>query len=202
MPVMATPPTEASLDYFVEWGGRAWRRGVEIGLQWLGDLSGLRVIDLGTRYGRMATLFALRGAWVTAVDVERGHLEVARDEARRFGVAERISFELYSGDPRDLPAGPYDVAFSKSVLVLMDREATLVEIHQHLVPRGRWLAVENARGVLPIHVLRMLRRRSLRPHEASYFTRRDVELARRHFDIDLEWWSILPPIAVLGGRKR
>ena len=64
--------TEVELDEFIEWGGSAWRGLVAQAVQQMGDLHGKRVLEIGTRSGRMATYFALAGAEVVGVDVADG----------------------------------------------------------------------------------------------------------------------------------
>jgi 2-polyprenyl-3-methyl-5-hydroxy-6-metoxy-1,4-benzoquinol methylase len=88
----------AGLTSFVEWGGPTWADQVQRGLDWLGDVDGLRVLEIGTRYGGMATLLARRGARVTALDITSETFEVARETSERHGVGTRISYEVYSGE--------------------------------------------------------------------------------------------------------
>ncbi len=61
------------LDYFVEWGGRAWQRPMEQAFQdFIGkDLHDQQVLEIGTRYGKMACLFALLGAKVIGLDMNK-----------------------------------------------------------------------------------------------------------------------------------
>jgi len=186
------------LDPYVEWGGRLWRDELERGLDWLGDLAGLRVLEVGTRNGRMATWFARAGARVVAVDVSEDAMGDARRFAEAHGVSDRIHLQLYSGDPLELPTG-FDVVFAKSVVVLMEIEAAVGGFAAALVDGGRILLVENARGPWPLHAARVLRRGSLRPHGARYFTDRTVATIRTRFRVDLEHWA--PPVVVIGATK-
>lgn len=194
-------PAPLDLETFGEWGGRAWLDQLRRGLDWLGDVRELRVLELGTRHGRMATWFALHGATVTAVDIDRQPLTEARQFAHRHGVDDRVRFETYDGDPARL-AGGFDVVFAKSVLVLMDLAATVDALAKLLLDDGRLLIVENARGPIPVHVARMVRRRSLRPHGARYFTPASAATLRRWFDLELEHWTSVPPTVVIGARRR
>lgn len=195
LPVMAQ---QHRLDPYVEWGGNRWRDELERGLDWLGDVGGLRILDVGTRNGRMATWFARAGAKVVAVDVTEDAMAEARAFAETHGVSDRIDFRLYSGDPAELPTG-FDVVFAKSVVVLMDIEGAVDGFAAALKEGGRILLVENARGPLPLHVARVLRRGSLRPHGARYFTDATVATIRTRFRVDLEHWA--PPVVVIGGAK-
>ena len=60
----------------------------------LGDVSRLRVLDLGTGTGRAAIALSKRGATVTGVDASREMLNVARRRASE----ERLSIEFLEGD--------------------------------------------------------------------------------------------------------
>lgn len=186
----------------VEWGGDTWAAQVERGLAWLGPVAGLRIMDLGTRYGGMAIHLAKAGATVVGVDLDRAALDVAFGRATDAGVADRISFEIRSGAADDLP-GDFDVVFAKSVPVLSpDLDATIRGIANSLRSGGRLLAIENARGPLIVHAARVVRRRSLRPHGAHYCTPGTVRTVASHFDLDLVRWTRIPPTVAIGGSKR
>ena len=59
-----------------------------------GDARALRILDVGTGSGAIAVALAheLRRALVTAVDISRGALEVAAENAARHGVSGRVRF--------------------------------------------------------------------------------------------------------------
>lgn len=193
--------TQRVPDDVVEWGGSTWRNQLERGLAWLGNVDGQRVLDVGTRNGRMATWLALSGARVVGVDISDDAMDEARRYASVHGVSERTTFATYSGVPADLPGG-FDVVFAKSVAVLMEIEEAVAGFADALAPEGRLLLVENARGPWPVHVARMARRRSLQPHRATYFTPRTIETIRGRFDVELECWTTLPPTVVVGAYVR
>lgn len=195
-------PKATSLDGAVEWGGRAWRSQVVRGLRWLGPVNGLRVLDLGTRFGGMAIHFARAGATVVGVDIDGAALEIARRRAVQAGVGHRTSFEERTGDPEDLPRD-FDVIFTKSVLVLAPNLGVMIEsLATSLRPGGRLLSVENSRGPVLMHGARVVRRRSLSPHGATYFTPGTIALFERCFDVEMVHWTRLPPTVVVGGLRR
>jgi SAM-dependent methyltransferase len=195
-PITADPtPAE-----FVDWGGPTWKDQVGRGISWLGDLEGLRILELGTRYGGMATYFALRGARVTALDVTIETVPLALQRAEASGVAGRIDFLTYSGRQSDLPTG-FDVVFAKSTLVMMgEPDALAGSIVASLVPGGRLLAIENARGTRAVRLLRAIRRRSWHPYGARYFTPEVLDALRPSLDVEVERWTTLPPTVLIGAR--
>ena len=188
---------DAELKTAVGWGGPVWEEQVSRGLDWLGDLTDARVLEIGTRTGEMAVHLASRGAIVTGLDVVPSHLTVARERAEAAGLSEQVEFATYSGNPADLPRG-FDVIFTKSTLVLIDDlRAAAAAISASLVSGGRLVAIENARGPAPIHVARMLSRRSRRPRGANYFTSESVRHLEQHLRLSLVRWTVFPPTVLV-----
>jgi release factor glutamine methyltransferase len=75
------------------------------------------ILDIGTGSGCIAITIALRipGAMVTAVDSSEGALQVAQENARNLGVADRVSFVLADMLDASFPAalaGPFDLVVS------------------------------------------------------------------------------------------
>lgn len=194
--------SRAEVAPFVDWGGRAWEEQVAAGIDWLGSVDGLRVLEIGTRYGGMATWFATRGAEVTALDVSEKTFPEARARAQSFGVGDRVRFDTYSGRPADLPTG-FDVVFTKSTLVLMGgMDEVAPSIAASLVPGGRLLAVENAHGPIVLRVARAARPWTWLRRKIDYFKPEAVEAIRSHLAVELERWTSFPPTVLIGARRR
>ena len=106
-----------------------------------------RIIDVGTGSGAIAVALArhLPRAAFTATDVSADALAVARGNAARHGVAERIAF--VSCDLLDEPAaaGPWDVIVSNPPYVRADEFAALPRDVRDHEPRGALVA--GPRGV-------------------------------------------------------
>ena len=70
------------------------------------------VLDIGTGSGAIAIALAheMPEIYVTAIDCSEAALEVARGNARRNGVEDRVA--CLAGDLKSLPAGPFDVIVS------------------------------------------------------------------------------------------
>jgi SAM-dependent methyltransferase len=138
----------AALDlrYCTEWRSWLWTEPV---LWALGDIARFRdkrVLELGCRFGKMSCYFASLGAFVDGVDVLESYLKLAREEAEKWGLSDRINFFTYNGNLREL-AGGYDFVFTKSTLVIMgDIGKSAADIATLLKPSGEYLAVENSSG--------------------------------------------------------
>ena len=74
--------------------------------------SELNIADIGTGSGILAITLAaeLPGAWVTAVDIDPDALDVARCNAGKLGVADRLKF--VHADFKDVPGGRFDIVIS------------------------------------------------------------------------------------------
>ena len=81
----------------------------------LGDLPGRRVIDVGTGTGRAAIALARLGAQVMGVDASAHMLDVARKRATQAGVS--IAFERDDAHALPFAAGTFDHAVSLRVLM-------------------------------------------------------------------------------------
>jgi len=105
-------------------------------LRQLGDLTGLRILELGTGAGEGAVYFAKRGAKVTATDISPGMLNLAAEVGRRHGV----TMETVVADAADLSHfddGTFDLVYGANVLHHVEIERCLREVHRVLVPGGR-----------------------------------------------------------------
>lgn len=105
-------------------------------LEEIGDVSGLRVIDLGCGEGRFCRMLAERGADVTGIDFIPRFIEYADEH--------RVGGETYLlGDMRDLSrfdVGLFDLAISCLTLVdVPDFRPVVREAYRVLRPGGRLL---------------------------------------------------------------
>jgi 2-polyprenyl-3-methyl-5-hydroxy-6-metoxy-1,4-benzoquinol methylase len=102
----------------------------------LGDVRGLRVLELGPGLGEASVWFARHGAEVTALDISPGMLEVVQQVAQRYGVV----VETVVASASDLswsPDASFDIVYGANVLHHVDLEACLGEVHRVLKPGGR-----------------------------------------------------------------
>ena len=110
---------------------------------------GLRVLDLGSGVGRnaIACARALKGAQVTCVDILPMAIEKLLDNAKTFGVSEKIKGIASPVDGYPIEPEGYDLILAGSVLEHLDSEAstrkTLEAIHRGIRPGGAVMIVMN-----------------------------------------------------------
>src|SRR5215813_6643972 len=110
------------ISTYTEWGGHSWAHLSRYALSKLGTLQNKRVLEIGFRFGKMTSLFALLGAKVTALETDASAISTAHAQVIASGVSSRVSLLHYDGDLSHctaLKGEQFDVVFSKSVLVLI-----------------------------------------------------------------------------------
>jgi hypothetical protein len=136
---------QENLDYFVEWRPYLWLRPVERALEFLGDLRGKRVLEIGGRSGRMTSLLALCGAEVTMLQM--GSVATAQAEVEKWGVADRVELIETDGSFSAVEGRKFDAAFTKSVLWCIEHLGQFLDdLNLHLNDDARVAFVENYRG--------------------------------------------------------
>jgi len=87
-----------------------------------GDLEGKRVLDIAGLEGIYAIELALRGAFVTVVEIREANIEKARFAARAFGVVDRIEF--IEADILETNLGEYDIVLCLGIFYHFDKVDT------------------------------------------------------------------------------
>lgn len=102
----------------------------------VGDVSGLRVLDAGCGEGYNTRLFADRGAHMTGVDISQTMIAAAREEEEKNPLG--IRYEVRSmGDLSCFDASTFDAVLSTMALMdAPDYEAALHDFHRLLKPDG------------------------------------------------------------------
>ncbi len=170
------PPDEAMFQ-------RDLGRSLRYVLQRMGDLAGMRILDLGCGTGDYTVVLARRGAWVTAVDLAPVALEVTRRRAARNGVGERIEVARLPAEALALADGAFDWVVGFGVLHHAQPSALGAEARRVLRPGGRALfreplglnpLLEFARRYLPY------RHKSRAPGD-RFLQQEDLEAVEVHF---------------------
>lgn len=117
--------------------------------EFLGDLSGLRVLEYGCGLGKTSVRLARSGAEVSAFDLSPKSVEVARRRAEVNDVAEQIDFRVAAGEDLPYADASFDAVFGKAVLHHLDVEVAAPELHRVMRPGSR-AAFSEPMGMNPI----------------------------------------------------
>ncbi len=105
----------------------------------MGDVGGMRVLDIACGEGYFSRFYAGQGAYVTGVDVSEDMIKAAVEEENRAP----LGIEYHVADASDLSmleAESFDVAFSFMALMDMeDYESAIGEASRVLKPGGRFV---------------------------------------------------------------
>lgn len=101
-------------------------------------LQGLKTLDVATGRGRFAIEFATSGASeVIAVDIAASMIEIAKENAKQLGVADKIGFRVGNAAELDLVEEHYDIISLMEVLVhLPDPAGVVSTLLRYLKPGG------------------------------------------------------------------
>jgi SAM-dependent methyltransferase len=126
---------------YVDW---EWRHSRHVFDGLIEPVAGRAVLELGCNLGATAIVLAALGGRVTAVDPEPRYIELARANAERHGLGDRITF-LHVPDTRHLPfeAGEFDWVSCNSVLEYIPDEALddVLRSADRALRRGGLLAI-------------------------------------------------------------
>jgi len=148
----------------------------------VGDLHGMRVLDLGCGDGANAALLGHCGAQVEGIDVSSRHIDLARTRAELEGLSSQLHFECAPVEQVSFPDESFDVIWGDGVLHhLIDvLEPTFTQLVRWARPNALFVfsepvglspALRGLRGRLPIHT-------DATPDERP-LQRREIELVRR-----------------------
>lgn len=104
--------------------------------QTLGDVKGLRILDLGCGLGEGAVHFAMLGANVVASDLSPGMLEITKRVATLHNC--KVDTLVTSAtDLSNIPDESFDIVYGANMLHHVDIESCLTEVERVLKPGGR-----------------------------------------------------------------
>lgn len=112
-------------------------------LRLLGRLAGKRVLDLGCGLGYAATLLALHGATVHAVDISERCVRTTAQRAAASGVADRVHARVMSAYRLAFADETFDLVHGQDILHHLDIATAGVEIKRVLRRGGRAVFQEN-----------------------------------------------------------
>jgi SAM-dependent methyltransferase len=159
-------------------------------LDLLGDLGGLRILDIGSGLGEAAVYFALRGADVTAADLSPRMLGIVTGAARCHGVAVRTM--LVQERSHDFGHNQFDVVHAANVLHHAASIPALLDgVHRALRPGGRCVFVDPLKYNPVIWVYRRLAAAVRSPDERPVGFEVFKEMRRRFDGVGhREFWGL------------
>jgi ubiquinone/menaquinone biosynthesis C-methylase UbiE len=155
-------------------------------LDGLGDIRGLRVLDLGCGIGDLTMMLLDRGADVTALDISPGMVDVARRRAEHLFPAASFTGVAGTVEQTGLPDETFDLIVGKWILHHVELTPALAEMRRILAPGGRAAFVENS----ALNPLLMFARRHLAgrfgvprlgTEDERPFDQADLDTFRREF---------------------
>jgi ubiquinone/menaquinone biosynthesis C-methylase UbiE len=143
-------PNQRFTGGYVEW---EWRHARHMFLELPQPVAGRRVLEFGCHLGATAIVLALLGAEVVATDVDPAMVALARVNAERYGVSDRIQFLAHDpGQPLPFDDTAFDVVSCNSVLEYVSDDqlaATQNELHRVLRPGGLLLVMGTSNRLWP-----------------------------------------------------
>jgi 2-polyprenyl-3-methyl-5-hydroxy-6-metoxy-1,4-benzoquinol methylase len=148
-------------------------------LRKMGNIRGLKLLDIGAGLGESSVYFALQGARVTATDLSPGMVETAV----RLAEFHHTSIEgvVSPGETLNVPDNAYDLIYiANTIHHVGDRDGLFRQIHRKLKPGGRFFSIDPLAYNPVINVYRRIATEVRTPDEAP-LTLADLALAREHF---------------------
>lgn len=105
--------------------------------EFLGDLQGKRVLDMGCGLGHTSVLLAKSGAHVTAFDISRMSIIAARKRGEINGVNDGLVLLVAAGESLPFPDETFDVVFGKGVLHHLEPKLGAEELYRVMKPGGK-----------------------------------------------------------------
>lgn len=118
---------------FYAWG--ALQAADDYAYAQLGDVRGKRILNLGCGDGQQAIRLALKGAYVIAIDISFGMVNVTQQRIKQTGLAEQAHSAQMSAEYLAFVNQSFDLIFGHSVLHHTDLSITRAELVRLLRPR-------------------------------------------------------------------
>jgi len=104
----------------------------------LGDLTGLRIAEIGCGRGNFAIFLASRGATVTAMDFSENAIQIAKERSERLQV--NVEWRVGDAQSTQLPAEHFDIVISCECMEhVSEPRGMMLELARILRPGGRLL---------------------------------------------------------------
>lgn len=147
--------------------------------QVLGDIKGMKILDLGCGLGEPSVYFALHGAKVTAVDLSQPMLDVLQAIAKHHKVS--VKTKQTTVENLNFPAKEkFDIVYVGNVFHHVNIDKTLSGIVRVMKPDGKLICWEPLGYNPAINIYRRIATK-VRSHEERPFKTHDIDMFRRYF---------------------
>lgn len=172
--------------------------------EWVGDLSGKRVLDLGCYRGNRLSVELARGSdYYLGIDLSEKALETLRGHLDKAGV-ENAEVRAVDFLAPDFDYEPFDIVYANAVLHhFEDFDLVMSLLHERLAPGGRIVCFDPLETAFTVRLVRAL----YRPFQINAawewpFRKHNFDVIRKYFEIEhlqgvvgLSKWVI--PLTVL-----
>ena len=105
--------------------------------------AGKTVLDYGCGTGIHSISPIHYGAkYVVGIDISEESLKIAREHARREGVAEKVTFKIMDCEKMEFPDNSFDIILDCGAFSSLDLEYALQELARVLKPDGMLIGIE------------------------------------------------------------
>jgi SAM-dependent methyltransferase len=120
----------------------------------VGGFKRKKILDLGGGPGQYSVVFAQRGGSVVWHDISRNYREIARERARRLGVADKITFSLgYLDDAPRLLMQTFDLVFNRICWNYAFTDRSFTDVVYRLVRPGGFGYIDTTHSLFKRHEL-------------------------------------------------
>ena len=148
------------------------------------ELSGKRVLDYCCGTGKYSIKPALNGAFVDGIDISEGSIEISRQRAEHYGIAEKTNFQVMDAENLNFEDSSFDVINCYSCLYALELPTAFSELARVLKPDG-YVIVNAVFGHNPIgnwnRKKNVLKGTRSQWQLENIFKQKDIRLARTYF---------------------
>lgn len=149
-------------------------------LRRMGDIKGLRLLDVGAGLGESSVYFALQGADVTATDISPGMVDFAERLARHHGTT--VKGVVCPAEHLDVPDASFDLVYvANSIHHMPDKDRFFQEVRRVLKPGGHFFSWDPLAYNPVINVYRHIATEVRTDNEAPLRVC-DLNRVRKYFD--------------------
>lgn len=105
-------------------------------LSLLGDIEGKTILDLGCGMGDATVFFATQGAFLHAIDISSGMIEITQRLARKHRVQDRVYTQRAAAESLKFDDNFFDFVYGNGILHHVDFMQVRREVHRVLKPNG------------------------------------------------------------------